>query len=175
VEAAEGIAMDKAGGSNRLQFSRNPVHIAMHHAAVRGPPARSVRVCNASTSSNPVKLHLQGGVAQRVTGTGPGWIRVNADVYRDNVVLTPDAVHAGAAPGGFDALAEADFAALLAYDPEIVLFGSGDRQRFPNPRLGRALTDAHVGIEVMDTPAACRTFNILTGEGRRVVALLLLG
>ncbi len=122
-----------------------------------------------------MKLHLQGGVPQLVTGTGPGWIRVNAVEYRDNVVLTPDAVHAGAVAGGFDALAEGDFTALLGHQPEIVLLGSGATQRFPHPRLARALADANVGIEVMDTPAACRTFNILAGEGRRVVALLLLG
>lgn len=121
-----------------------------------------------------MKLHLQTGVVLLVTGSGPGWVRVNADEYRDNLVLTPDAVHTGAVPGGFDALAERDFAALLDYQPEIVLFGTGVAQRFPHPRITRALTDAGVGIEVMDTPAACRTFNILTGEGRRVVALLLI-
>ena len=121
-----------------------------------------------------MKLHLQSGVVLLVTGSGPGWIRVNADEYRQNVVLTPDVVQPGFAPGGFDALAESDFAGLLALKPEIVLLGTGARQRFPSPRLTRPLIDAHVGVEVMDTPAACRTFNILTGEGRRVVAALLL-
>jgi uncharacterized protein len=121
-----------------------------------------------------MKLHLQTGVVLLVTGSGPGWVRVNADEYRENLVLTPDAVHPGAVPGGFDALAPSDFAALLDYQPEIVLFGTGAQQRFPHPRLAAALTDARVGVEVMDTPAACRTFNILTGEGRRVVALLLI-
>jgi len=120
-----------------------------------------------------MKLHLQTGVALLVTGSGPGWIRVNADEYRESLILTPDAVHPGAVPGGFDALAPADFAALLDYQPEIVLLGTGAKQRFPHPRLAAALTDARVGVEVMDTPAACRTFNILTGEGRRVVAMLL--
>lgn len=110
-----------------------------------------------------------------VTGVGSGWIRVNADEYRHNLLLTPDAVHPGGfAAGGFDALAESDFEAVLAQQPEIVLFGSGATQRFPHPRLMRALTDAGVGVEVMDTAAACRTFNILTAEGRRVVAALLL-
>ncbi|HEY5365450.1 MAG TPA: Mth938-like domain-containing protein [Casimicrobiaceae bacterium] len=121
-----------------------------------------------------MKLHLQTGVVLLVTGSGPGWIRVNADEYRENLVLTPEAVHPGGAPGGFDALAPADFAALLDQQPEIVLFGTGAKQRFPHPRLTAALIDARVGVEVMDTPAACRTFNILTSEGRRVVALLLI-
>lgn len=120
-----------------------------------------------------MKLHLQSGVALLVTGTGPGWIRINADEYRDNFVLTPNAVHPGAAPGGFDSLAAGDFAALLAYQPELVLLGTGARQRFPHPRVTAALASAQVGLEVMDTAAACRTFNILAAEGRQVVALLL--
>ncbi len=122
-----------------------------------------------------MKLHLQTGVALLVTGTGPDWIRINADEYRGNLVLTPEAVHPDALPGGFDALTLSDFAVLLDYQPEIVLFGSGRTQRFPHPALTRALIDARVGVEVMDTAAACRTFNILTGEGRRVVALLIVG
>ena len=56
--------------------------------------------------------------------------------------------------------------ALLPHKPEVVLFGAGPAIRFPQPRLTRALTDAGIGIEVMDTPAACRTFNILAAEGR---------
>ena len=79
----------------------------------------------------------------------------------------------GFAPAGFDALAEADFAALLAHKPEVVLLGTGATLRFPHPRLLAPLTDARVGVEVMDTPAACRTFNILSGEGRRAIAALI--
>jgi uncharacterized protein len=88
--------------------------------------------------------------------------------------LTPEAIATGWVPSGFDGLAEADFAHLLSYKPEVVLFGAGSAIRFPHPRLTRALTDARVGLEVMDTPAACRTFNILAAEGRVVVAALLL-
>ena len=62
----------------------------------------------------------------------------------------------GWAPNGFEALSEADFAALLSHQPEMVLLGTGDRQRFPHPRLLQALSAAHVGVEVMDTRAACR-------------------
>jgi uncharacterized protein len=121
-----------------------------------------------------MKLHVQTGIAQLVTGTGPGWVRVNAEEYRSSLVLTPAAVHPGWAPFGFTGLTEADFEALLAYAPEILLLGTGAAQRFPAPRLLRALTDAGVGVEVMNTAAACRTFNILAGEGRQVVAALLL-
>jgi uncharacterized protein len=128
----------------------------------------------ATPTDESMKLHLQTGRTILVTGAGPGWIRINADEYHGNMVLTPDAVIADFAPGGFDALVESDFSQLLAHRPEIVLLGTGSMQRFPPPQLTRALTEARVGVEVMDTPAVCRTFNILTGEERRVVAALLL-
>ena len=119
-----------------------------------------------------MQFHLQAPEGVVVTGTGAGWIRVGTEEIRANVILTPDAVIAGFAAAGFDALGEADFAALLQYRPEVVLLGTGPVQRFPHPRLTRALPEARVGFEVMDTRAACRTFNILTAEGRRVVAAL---
>jgi uncharacterized protein len=119
-----------------------------------------------------MKFHLQTAGNLLVTGMGEGWIRINADEHRASLILTPDAVIAGWANAGFDALGEADFAALLAHSPEIVLLGTGPTQRFPHPRLLRALHEARVGVEAMDTRAACRTYNILTGEGRRVVAAL---
>ena len=121
-----------------------------------------------------MKFHLATATGNVVTGLGPGWIRIGADEYRENVVLTSDAVATGWAPAGFDGLTAEDFAQLLVQKPEVVLFGAGPTIRFPHPRLTRALTDAGVGIEVMDTPAACRTFNILAAEGRSVVAALLL-
>ena len=121
-----------------------------------------------------MKLHLQTPASNIVTGFGVGWVRIGMDEYRENVVLLPDTIAKGWAPAGFDALTEHDFARLLDYAPEIVLLGTGDAQRFPHPSLFAALTEAHVGVEVMDTGAACRTFNILVAEGRRVAAALVL-
>ena len=119
-----------------------------------------------------MKFHLQTPAANVVTGTGPGWIRIGATEHRANLVLLPDAVVEGWAPGGYAALTERDFAALLAHAPEMVLLGTGARQQFPHPRLLQALAAARVGVEVMDTRAACRTFNILVAEDRRVAAAL---
>ncbi len=119
-----------------------------------------------------MKLHLQSVAANIVTGFGSGWVRVGAAEYRENIVLLPDAIAKGWAPNGFDALLEGDFARLLDYRPEIVLLGTGDMQRFPHPRLLAKLAEARVGVEVMNTAAACRTFNILVAEGRRVAAAL---
>jgi len=121
-----------------------------------------------------MKFHLQAPAANVITGLGPGWVRVGTTEYRENLVLTPDAIATGWAPGGFGALADADFAALLKYTPELVLLGTGARQEFPHPRLIRDLASARVGVEVMDTRAACRTFNILIAEGSRVAAALVM-
>jgi uncharacterized protein len=121
-----------------------------------------------------MKLHLQTPTSNVVTAVGAGWIRIGMDEYRENVVLLPDMIVKGWAPAGFDALGEGDFARLLAYEPEVVLLGTGTTQRFPHPRLTAALSSAHVGVEVMDTAAACRTFNILVAEERRVAAALVL-
>ena len=121
-----------------------------------------------------MKFHLQNTGGLLITGTGDGWVRVNSDEYRENVVVTPEGVTTGWAPAGFAALAEDDFRALLVQRPEVVLLGTGIRQLFPEPRLLRALIDARVGVEVMDTRAACRTYNILVAEGRSVTAALIL-
>ncbi|MDQ6683663.1 MAG: Mth938-like domain-containing protein [Pseudomonadota bacterium] len=73
----------------------------------------------------------------------------------------------------FEALAEAHFARLAALAPELVIFGSGARLRFVKPALLRPLLDARIGVETMDTAAACRTYNVLLAEGRAVLAALL--
>ncbi len=72
-----------------------------------------------------------------------------------------------------EALTAAHFEAVLALEPEVVVFGSGARLRFAPPALLRALLERRIGVETMDTAAACRTFNVLAGEGRLVVAALL--
>lgn len=119
-----------------------------------------------------MKFHLQTQTQNVVTGTGPGWIRVGAIEYRENIVLLPDTVITGWAPEGLDALREEDFAALLAYSPEMLLVGTGARQRFLHPRVTQPLTAARIGVDAMDTRAACRTFNILVAEDRRVAAAI---
>jgi uncharacterized protein len=74
----------------------------------------------------------------------------------------------------FAALEPSHFAQIADLKPELVIFGSGAVQRFPRPDLLRALINAKIGFEIMDTQAACRTYNILVGEGRQAMAALLL-
>jgi len=121
-----------------------------------------------------MKFHLSTAKGNIVTGLGPGWVRIGATEYRENLVLTPETVVRGFAASGFVGLAEQEFAALLAYEPEVVILGTGASIRFPHPSLTRALADANVGVDVMDTAAACRTYNILAAEDRSVVAALLI-
>jgi uncharacterized protein len=121
-----------------------------------------------------MKFHLSTAEGNMFTGHGADYVRLGVVEYRDNVLVTPERVVTGWTAGGFDTLTEADFAALAELKPEVVLLGTGASLRFPHPRLTRALTDAGIGVEVMDTAAACRTFNILAAEGRRVVAAVIL-
>jgi uncharacterized protein len=121
-----------------------------------------------------MKFHLNTAEGNMFTGHGADYVRLGVVEYRDNVLVTPERVVTGWTAGGFDTLSETDFAALVELKPEVVLIGTGASLRFPHPRLTRALTDAGIGVEVMDTPAACRTFNILAAEGRRVVAAVIL-
>lgn len=114
-----------------------------------------------------------GGAEAHFTGYGDGYVTVNGERYERNIVVTPGRAVTTWDVAGFDALTAADFQSLLALGPEIVVFGAGASLRFPRPELTRALADARVGIEVMDTRAACRTYNILLSEDRKVVAAIL--
>jgi uncharacterized protein len=121
-----------------------------------------------------MKFHLSTSQGNVVTGCGAGWVRIGADEHRASFVVAPDALVIPWAIGGFESLSEDDFAKVHSLAPEIVLVGTGARQRFPSPRLYRALTDAGIGVEIMDSAAAARTYNIIAAEGRRVAAAILL-
>lgn len=120
-----------------------------------------------------MKLHdsAPSGV-QVVTAYGANYVAVNGVRYDDSIVLLPERVVAW---GGrtFAALTAEDFAFLRTLEAEIVLLGTGARQRFPHPRLSAPLTLGGRGLEVMDARAACRTYNILVAEARRVAAAIL--
>lgn len=105
---------------------------------------------------------------------GPGWINVNEQEIHRSVIVTPEQLITDWPPQTFADLEEMHFEAILPLEPEIVLLGTGDRQRFPRPRLTQALLARGVGVEVMNTSAACRTYNIIMMEDRRVVAALLM-
>lgn len=104
----------------------------------------------------------------------PGEIKINDQVFRGPLLVGTSTIEPGAAVGGASELTAAHTAAIVALEPEIVLLGTGARQVFPPAEFGAQFLRAGIGFEVMDTGAACRTFNVLVAEDRRVVALLLL-
>ena len=109
-----------------------------------------------------------------ITGHGPGWVAVNGEPVRHSLVVSARGDRLDWQAANFEALTPDHFESLVALRPELVVFGSGERLRFPPPALLRALVGQNIGVETMDTPAACRTYNILAAEGRRVVAALLI-
>ncbi len=122
-----------------------------------------------------MKFHLNTSTTQKMfTAHGVGFVTVSGERFEHSIVVTPEQVFSDWQPQGFDALNEAHFAYLLTLKPEVVLLGTGSQQRFPHPHLYQALTAARISVECMDTPAACRTYNILMAEDRRVVAGILL-
>ena len=120
-----------------------------------------------------MKLHASApGAVNTFTGYGEGYVMVNGERRDSSVVVLADRV-VGWPAKAFDALTLEDFSFISELKPEIVLLGTGARQRFPHPRLTRALAEAGIGVEVMDVQAACRTYNILVAEARKVAAALL--
>lgn len=115
-----------------------------------------------------------GSHQQAITGYGPDWVRVGERTFRQSLIVTPVEIISDWPPQSFAALTAAHFDCIAALKPEIVLLGAGGRQRFPAPALLRALLAAGVGVEAMTTAAACRTYNVIMLEGRRVAAALLL-
>ena len=122
-----------------------------------------------------MKLHADKADLYAITAYGDGWVTINGQRHSQSLVLSSTD---GVLPwncGRFDELTPAHFDTLLTNRPELVVFGSGFRLRFASPALLQSLMAQRVGVETMDTAAACRTYNILAGEGRRVTAALLIG
>lgn len=109
-----------------------------------------------------------------VTGYAADHVLINKVRYDHNLIIQPAAIEPGWASGGFDALTMAEFERLATLGAEVVIIGTGARQRFPSPALLRPLMAARIGFEIMDLGSACRTYNILAGEGRTVAAALIL-
>jgi|SRR5690348_10927471 uncharacterized protein len=122
----------------------------------------------------PVKISQEQPAGKNaVTGYGEGWIEVNRSRHRASLVVSADRLVTDWPATSVEGLAPDHLAAIVEMRPEIVLLGTGAAFRFPEPALLAPLYRAGIGVEVMDTPAACRTYNILMGEGRNVVAALI--
>jgi uncharacterized protein len=115
----------------------------------------------------------QSSAVNVIRAHGNGELRVNETVHRGAVILSASTAIAEPNILNLDDLIAIDVARILELEPELVLLGTGARQSFPPAAFGAQFLRAGIGFEVMDTGAASRTFNVLVGEQRRVVALLL--
>ena len=121
-----------------------------------------------------MKLHLANDQGQnRFTGYGEGYVAVNNQRYDHALVVTPTALHEDWQIASVAALDAAAAIYLINLAPEILLLGTGARQSFPATAVLREFARAQIGVETMDTAAACRTYNILMAEGRNVVAAII--
>jgi len=120
-----------------------------------------------------LKLQPDQSDAQTISGYGPGWVGVGPEKISHNVVLGSRGERLAWA-GSYEELAAEHFEQIAALKVEVVIFGSGPRIRFPKPAWIAPLAARRIGVETMDTAAACRTYNILAQEGRQVAVALLL-
>ena len=107
------------------------------------------------------------------TGHGEGYVEVNGKRHSSSLVVGGERIVTDWPATSVESLTADHLAAIVELKPEIVLLGTGTRLTFPDQSLLAPLYKAGIGVEAMDTPAACRTYNILLGEGRNVVAALI--
>ena len=123
-----------------------------------------------------MKIQLETGNHQRhyIRTYEPGRVVLHEDVYTTSLIVTPEQIISDWPPQVFSDLDQSHFDIIAELGPEIVILGTGRHLRFPASAVTRPLITANIGLEVMDTGAACRTFNILLSEERRVVVALLM-
>lgn len=120
-----------------------------------------------------MKFQADKSDAQNITGYGPGWIAVDKQNHETSLLVGSRGLLKAWRPQRFEELTAADFEELAKLDAEVIIFGSGGRNRFPSPAWLKPLMEKRIGLETMDTASACRTYNVLAGEGRNVIAALL--
>ena len=123
-----------------------------------------------------MKLQPDKSNSLTINAYGEGWIEVNGQKFSHSLVVSslPGSQPGVWAVSRFEELTSTDFDRLATSGAELVIFGSGQRLRFPQPAWLQSLIERGIGLETMDTPAACRTYNILASEGRKVAVALLL-
>jgi len=101
-------------------------------------------------------------------------VMISGVTYKHSVLVPSDTAVQAWPVASLEELTAEHMALILPLKPELVILGTGARLRFAHPSILQALMAARIGVETMDTPAACRTYNVLAAEGRRVVAALLM-
>jgi uncharacterized protein len=121
-----------------------------------------------------MKLQPDKSDVQSISGYGAGWVGVDGEKITNSVIISSRGGRIAWPATRFEELDASHFEQLAAVDAEVVIFGSGSRIRFPKAAWLQPLIARRIGVETMDTPAACRTYNILAQEGRSVAVALLL-
>jgi uncharacterized protein len=121
-----------------------------------------------------MKLQPDKSDVQSISGYGPGWVGVDGEKITHSVILSSRGERIAWPSERFEDLGAGHFELLAQVEAEVVIFGSGSRIRFPQAAWLKPLMAKRIGIETMDTAAACRTYNILAQEGRSVAVALLL-
>jgi len=122
-----------------------------------------------------MKLHTtQTQQYQTVTGYDQDSVEINAITFRHSLLVLPEAAPLAWPVADFGALDVTHFETIAALRPDVVILGTGNRQHFVHPRLTACLTGQRIGVECMDSRAACRTYNILMTEGRKVALALII-
>ena len=122
-----------------------------------------------------MKLHLtQADGENLITAYSEQSISVNHQRFEHSLIVAPTQLISDWKTSAFKQLQESNFEKIASLNPEVVLLGTGKQHQFIHPRLIKALTEANIAVECMSTDAACRTYNILMSEGRKVVGALIL-
>jgi uncharacterized protein len=121
-----------------------------------------------------MKFTLENSTSNAVTARGPGEVRIGTRLFRQSVVVSAEAILDDWPVRDAAAFIDSAVEAVLGLGPEIIILGTGERQVFPEPRVFATVSARGVGLEVMDNGAACRTYNVLLAEGRRVALALIL-
>ena len=122
-----------------------------------------------------MKFTLDNPTADYVFGNyGDGKLKVNQSEYNTSLIILPDKLYTDWPVASDDDLEAQHFEQIITRNPDIVLLGTGLQQKFPSVELRRSLVQAQLNLEVMDTAAACRTYNLLVAEGRDVAAAVII-
>ena len=122
-----------------------------------------------------MKLHVTSTQQyQTVTGYEDDWIEINAIRFDYSLIVLPEVAPMVWPVKSFEALEASDLEAIAAHSPDLLILGTGAKQRFAHPRLINGLLTRGIGVECMDNQAACRTYNILMTEGRKVALALIM-
>jgi uncharacterized protein len=111
---------------------------------------------------------------QTVTGYDASGVEINAQHFNYSLIVLPETAPRAWPVAHFEQLTAEHFEQIAADTPDVVILGTGERQRFVHPKLVASLSSKRIGVECMDSHAACRTYNILMGEGRKVTLALII-